>query len=400
MGKFEGGKRLEAKGSARHFCPLPFALRRFPLETASGAERNLVNKIRFPVHIGFYDTVKKRVNQYFKEQRRPKTGDWRMFLKTSVILAWLAISYVLLIFFSASLVVSIITAFALAQGFVLVGFNMMHDGAHGSYSKSRSINWLMGFTLDLIGGSHLLWRQKHNLLHHTYTNIIELDNDLQTSGLLRLSPNQKRYPWHRFQHLSAFPLYSLLTLSWVTFNDFVRLFSGRIGDYQLRQPTTSDVLLFFLTKIFYFVYMVVLPSFFHPVLYVLFAFVGIHLIVGFTLAIVFQSAHIVEGNRFPQPDAQTGRIENEWALHEVETTANFAPKDKLAAWYLGGLNFQIEHHLFPRICHIHYPAISKIVEQTCREFAISYTCYPTVWSAVAAHYRFLKVMAAASPHAT
>jgi linoleoyl-CoA desaturase len=352
----------------------------------------LLNKIRFPAHLGFYDTVKERVNQYFDEQRRPKTGDWRMFLKTGLILAWLAISYVLLIFFSTSLLASILTAFALAQGFVLVGFNIMHDGAHGGYSKSRKINWLMGFTLDLIGGSHRLWRQKHNLLHHTYTNINELDTDLHTSGLLRLSPNQSWHPWHRFQHLYAFPLYSLLTLSWVTFNDFHRFFSGRIGNYTLRQPTASDVSSFFLTKIFYFGYMLVLPSLFHPVLYVLIAFVGIHLIVGFTLSIVFQLAHIVEGNTFPKPDAQTGLIENEWAIHEVATTANFAPNNKLATWYLGGLNFQIEHHLFSRMCHIHYPAISNIVEKTCREFAISYTCYPTVWSAIAAHYRFLKAM--------
>ena len=351
-----------------------------------------MEKIGFPVRSGFYDTVKKRVNQSFEERKLPKTGDWRMFLKTGVILAWLAVSYVLLIFFSTSLIVSIITAFALAQGFVLAGFNMMHDGAHGSYSKSKKINWLMAFTLDLIGGSQMLWRQKHNLLHHTYTNISELDNDLHTSGLLRLSPHQPWQPWHRFQHLYAFPLYSLLTLSWVTFNDFLRFFSGRIGDYPLRQPTAADVSLFFLTKIFYFGYMLVLPSFFHPWLYVLIAFVGIHLIVGFTLAIVFQLAHTVEGNRFPKPDAHTGLIDNEWAIHEVETTANFAPNNNLATWYLGGLNFQIEHHLFSRMCHIHYPAISNIVKKTCREFAIPYICYPTVWSAIGAHYRFLKAL--------
>jgi linoleoyl-CoA desaturase len=354
-----------------------------------------MEKIRFPVQIGFYDAVKERVNQYFEDQRRATTGDWRMFLKTGVILAWLAVSYVLLIFFSTSLVLSILSAFALAQGFVLVGFNIMHDGAHGSYSQSWRINRLMGFTLDLIGGSQMLWRHKHNILHHTYTNLHEVDSDLGTSGLLRLSPHQPWRPWHRVQHLYAFPLYSLLTLSWVTFNDFHKFFSGRIGEYTLRPPTASDVAVFFLTKIFYFGYTLVLPSFFHPWRYVLIAFVGIHLILGFTLALVFQLAHTVEGNTFPQPDAHTGRMDNEWAVHEVETTANFAPTSKLATFYLGGLNFQIEHHLFSRMCHIHYPAISHMVERTCREFAISYICYPTVWSAIAAHYRFLKALGGA-----
>ena len=287
---------------------------------------------------------------------------------------------------------AVITAFAVAQGFVLVGFNMMHDGNHGSYSKNKKVNWFMGFMLDLIGGSNLLWRHKHNILHHTYTNIHEADDDLHSGGLLRLSPDQEWRPWHRFQHWYAVPVYSLLTISWVTYSDFKRFFTRRIGDYVWRKPTVSETTLFFLTKIFYFGYMLVLPMFFHPVLHVLLAFIGIHLVLGFTLSIVFQLAHTIEGNTFPKPNEQTGNIENEWAIHQVETTADFAPRNRLAAWYLGGLNFQIEHHLFAKICHIHYPALSKIVEKTCREFSIPYVSYPTVRAAILAHFRFLKMM--------
>jgi linoleoyl-CoA desaturase len=315
-----------------------------------------------------------------------------MYVKTAIILAWLVTAYLLLVFFSASLIMAIISAFAVAQGFVLVGFNIMHDGNHGSYSRNRKVNRVMGFTLDLIGGSSMIWQQKHNILHHTYTNIHEIDDDISTGGLLRLSPDQKWRPWHRFQHLYAFPFYSFMTLSWVGFNDFRRFFKGRIGDYELRKPTSAETTLFFLTKLFYFGYTLVLPMFFHPVLYVLLTFIGIHLVLGFTLAIIFQLAHTVEGNAFPQPDGKTGNMENEWAIHEVETTANFAPDNKWAAWYLGGLNFQIEHHLFSKICHIHYPAISKIVKKTCREFSVVYVSYPTIRSAVAAHIRFLKKM--------
>ena len=353
-----------------------------------------MNKVHFSGPVGFYETVKQRVNGYFGERDAAPTGDWRLFLKTGMIMAWLVASYVLLIFFSTSLVMAALTALVLAQCLAFVGFNIAHDGAHDSYSKNKKINWLMGFTLDLIGGSQMLWRQKHNILHHTYTNIDGLDDDLYMRGLLRLSPNQNRRPWHRFQHLYAFPLYSLLTLSLVTFSDFQKFFSGRIGGYKLRKPSASEALLFFLTKVFYFGYTVVLPLFFHPLLHVLIAFVGVHLVLGFTLSIVFQMAHTVEGNAFPQPDPRTGLIENEWAIHEVETTANFAPKNRLAAWCLGGLNFQIEHHLFPKVCHVHYPAISGIVEQTCREFDIAYVSFPTLRSTVAVHYRFLKDMGA------
>jgi linoleoyl-CoA desaturase len=351
-----------------------------------------MNKISFPTRADFYKILKKRVEQYFIESNLPRTGTWQMFLKTGIILTWFVISYSLLVFFSTSLIMAIISTFALAQGFVLVGFNIMHDANHGSYSRSRKINSLMGLTLDLIGGSRMLWRQKHNILHHTYTNIDELDDDIHSNGLLRLSPRQEWHPWHRFQHLYALPIYSLLTLSGITFSDFNKFFSGRIGEYQLRKPSGAEASLFFLTKLFYLGYMLVLPLFFHPLLHVLIAFVSIHLILGFTLSIVFQLAHTVEGNTFPKPKEETGTIKNEWAIHQVETTANFAPRNKLAAWYQGGLNFQIEHHLFSNICHIHYPAISKIIKKTCQELGVIYVSYPTLRSAIVGHYRFLKDM--------
>jgi linoleoyl-CoA desaturase len=351
-----------------------------------------MQKVSFPNRIGFYTTLKQRVDQYFVDRNLEKTGNWKMYSKSMLIFLWLISSYILLVFFSTSIILSIISALALSQAFVLVGFNIMHDGGHGSYSKNKKINWVMGFTMDIIGGSQMLWQHKHNILHHTYTNIHELDSDLHTGGLLRLSPNQKWRPWHRYQHLYAFPIYSLLTLSWMTYSDFQKYFSGRIGSYKMKKPTISESTLFFTAKIFYFGYTLILPMFFHPVLYVLIAFIAIHLVLGFTLSIVFQLAHTVDDNTFPSPDPNTGVIKNEWAIHEIETTANFAIRNKIAAWYLGGLNFQIEHHLFTKVCHIHYPAICSIVERTCKEYGISYVAYPTVRSAISTHYKFLRNM--------
>ena len=351
-----------------------------------------MTKIRFPARTGFHDTVKKRVDQYFADSRLSKTGDWRMFVKTGVLLAWLVVSYVLLVFFSTSFIVAMLAVFALAQGFALVGFNIAHDGAHDSYAKNKKINWLMGCTFDLLGGSQMLWRQKHNKLHHIYTNIHGFDEDLDSHGLLRLSPYQPWHPWHRFQHYYAFAAYSLLTLSWVTIGDFRKFFSGHIGHYILHKPAGAEACFFFLAKIFYFGYALILPLYWHPWLHVLMAFMGVHLILGFTLSMAFQLAHTIEHNSFPTPDADTGMMPQAWAMHEVETTANFAPQNRWTTWYLGGLNFQIEHHLFANICHRHYPAISTIVAETCHEFAIPYVSYPTVRSAVAGHYRFLKTM--------
>lgn len=349
-----------------------------------------MNKITFPKHIGFHTEVRKRVNDYFEANNLSKHTDWRMVLKTVVILAWLVTAYVLLLFSASSLILAIISAVAVAQGFLLVGFNIMHDGAHGSYSKNARLNWLMGFTLDLIGGSNMFWRHKHNILHHTYTNIHVLDNDMQVAGALRFSPEQSWRPWHRFQHWYAFPAYSVMTLLWVTSGDFQKFFSGKIGDYKLPRLPLNESILFFITKFFYFGYMLVLPMFFHPILHVLVFFLLVHVVLGFTMTMVFQLAHIVEDNSFPCPDQDTGEVDNEWAIHQVETTANFSPKSRVAAWYCGGLNYQIEHHLFPKICHVHYPAISKIVQRTCEDFQVKYVSYPTVGKAIGAHYRALK----------
>jgi linoleoyl-CoA desaturase len=351
-----------------------------------------MHQIRFPVRSGFHETVKQRVAQYFADSRQVTTGDRRLFVKTGVILALLAVPYALLVFVSTSLLVTMLAVFALAQGCALVGFNIMHDGAHGSYAHSKTINRLMGGMLNVIGGSQRLWRYKHNRLHHIYTNIHTLDNDLQTSGLLRFSAAQPWRPWHQFQHLYAFAVYSLLTLSWVTVGDCRKLVSGHIGPYKLPPPTVADVGVFVVTKLCYFGYALILPCFFHPWLHVLLAFVAVHLLLGVTLSMAFQLAHTVERTSFPTPDAHTGMMPTGWAEHEVETTADFAPHNKVATWYLGGLNFQIEHHLFPKICHIHYPAISTMVAATCHEFALPYVCYPTVRSAIVGHYRFLKTM--------
>ena len=313
-----------------------------------------------------------------------------MFVKTAVIMAVLITSYVSLVFFEINLFLAIIAAITFAVSSALVGFNIMHDANHGSYSKNKKINGVLSYTLELVGASNWLWRHKHNILHHTYTNIDELDDDIHLGGLMRLSPVQKRHSWHRFQHIYAFPAYSLLTIIWVTFGDLYKLVSGRIGEYKLPKPTLKNASIFFVSKSLYYFYTLILPMFFHPIWLVIIFFIATHLLLGFITSIVFQLAHTVEGNSFPSPDPSSGQIENEWAIHEVETTANFARRNKLATWMLGGLNFQIEHHLFPRICHVHYPEISKIVEQTCKDFGISYLSYPSVRAAVGAHVRFLK----------
>ena len=285
--------------------------------------------VRFPRRSTFYPVLKERVETYFESRGLHQTGNRFMFLKTAFILLWFASAYALLVFFSTSLIVAIITALLLGQAYALVGFNIMHDGGHDSYSRHKKVNTIMSFTLDLLGGSQMLWRHKHNVLHHTFTNITALDNDLYSAGLLRLSPHDKWHWWHRFQHWYAIPVYSLLSLSIVTIADFRKFFGKRIGSYQLPRFKTSESVVFFLTKIFYVTYTIAIPLLFHSVLHVLIAFIAVHLVMGFTFSIVFQLAHIVDGTEFPLPDEKTGVVDSVWAVHEVETTANFAPNNRL-----------------------------------------------------------------------
>jgi linoleoyl-CoA desaturase len=250
----------------------------------------------------------------------------------------------------------------------------------------------MGGTPDLRGGSYYLWCQKHNVLHHTYTNIDVLDRDLLSSGAMRLSPNQTWLPHHRLQHWYALPLYSFGTLLWGFRNDYSAFLSGKFGPVAFATPPLSEKVVFWGGKLFHYGYALILPSFFHPVWQVILAYVGIHMVLGLSLYLVFQLAHTTEGPVFPKPDNQTGNIENDWAIHEVETTADFAPNNVLVTWCIGGLNFQIEHHLFPKVSHIHYPAIRHIVQDVCREHQVAYCCHPTFWAAIRAHFHFLKKM--------
>ena len=123
----------------------------------------------------------------------------------------------------------------------------------------------------------------------------------------------------------------------------------------------------------------------------LFGFIFMHVAEGLVLGLVFQLAHVVEGTDFPEPSPESGNIEEDWAVHQMQTTANFARKSHLANFLCGGLNFQVEHHLFPNICHVHYREISEIVKATAHEFDLPYHENETFGEALVSHYNTLKL---------
>ncbi|PCE64199.1 acyl-CoA desaturase [Sediminicola luteus] len=277
-------------------------------------------------------------------------------------------------------------------GMAGIGMGIMHDANHGSYSKKQWVNKLMGYTINLLGANDKVWRLQHNVLHHTYTNIEEHDDDINAPFFLRFSPHAKKNFLHRFQHYYAWFFYGLSTLSWITVKDFVRYKRYfNMGLIQDRKTYTDGVLKMILWKVVYFSFALVLPmvlSDFSPWL-ILLAFVAMHFVTGLTITLIFQTAHVVPNADFPLPNEE-GQMESERFAHQLQTTCNFAPKSAVLSWLVGGLTHQVEHHLFPNISHVHYRKIAPIVKRTAEEFGLPYHSNGSLVSAVIQHFKMLR----------
>ncbi|HMR84914.1 MAG TPA: acyl-CoA desaturase [Niabella sp.] len=277
-------------------------------------------------------------------------------------------------------------------GMAGVGMGIMHDALHGSYSKSKTLNKWMGYTMNLIGASDEVWKLQHNVLHHSFTNIDEHDDDINAPFFLRFSPHAKKNRLHPFQHYYVWLFYGLSTISWITSKDFIRLHRYKnLGLVKGKAEYRRLLLRIIFWKLIYFSYVLVLPlllTSFAPWIVIL-AFLMMHFVTGFCISIVFQTAHVMPDTSYPLPDS-AGKLEHERLVHQLATTCNFAPRSRLFSWLIGGLNFQIEHHLFPHISHVHYKHIAPIVRQTTEEFGIPYYSYSTFFSAVKSHSMMLR----------
>jgi linoleoyl-CoA desaturase len=349
-------------------------------------------QLKFPKGHAFQLELRRRVEEYFQTTGRRPRDCWQMYLKTAILLTGFAVLYTLLVFVDQPWWLGLLLAVLLGLSAAGIGFNIQHDGGHQAYSNHPAVNKLMAMTLELIGGSSHLWRWKHVVLHHTYVNITGQDTDIDLGPLARLSPHQRRLPYHRWQHLYLWPLYGLLAIKWQLLDDFRKLISGRISNQPFPGPKAQELAIFIAGKAIFFTLAFGIPLWFHPIGVVLLYYGAAGLVAGTALSVVFQVAHCVEEAAFPLPQAETGRVEHPWAIHQAETTVDFARRSRVVGWLIGGLNFQIEHHLFPRLCHVNYPAISKLVEETCREFGIKYTEHRSFRAGLVSHFRWLRRM--------
>jgi linoleoyl-CoA desaturase len=340
----------------------------------------------------FFATLRKRVDNYFKENNISKHYNAAMVIKTVVLLTAYLLPFAALLIFQPSFGISM--AIWTLMGFSLAGIGMsvMHDANHGAYSSSHKVNLWLGHTLNLLGGSVFNWKLQHNLLHHTYTNIINLDDDIDDKLILRFSPHTNVKWYHKLQFVYAFFFYGILTLYWALLKDFVQFSRYTKDGVNKNTPAQNRITLLKIigSKLFYFFTFMALPVLLGiPFMQVLTGFLIMHFIAGLVLTVIFQLAHTVEGTTHPLPNNE-GTLENNWAVHQLNTTVNFSRDNKFLSWYLGGLNYQVEHHLFPTICHVHYPAVSEIVKATAEEYGIPYLENKSFGEALNSHIRTLK----------
>lgn len=347
-----------------------------------------------PKEDSFIFELRKKVDDYFSTNQLSKYGNINLYLKTVFLLSLYLTPYVLTVF-------GIITSFwavllcwvLIGIGHAGVGMGVMHDAVHGAYSKKSSLNKLFGNTIYLLGGFPHNWKMQHNTMHHGYTNIDGYDEDINPGSFLRFSPHKPLKKFHKYQHIYAWFLYGLMTLSWITRKDFKQLRGYQKKGLSLGNNNSYKQLFIKLSiaKALYYTFMLIIPLVFMPFAWywVLLFFVVAHFISGLIMAVVFQTAHVVPSSVFPLPNKE-GNMENDWAVHQVYTTADFAPKNKILSWLIGGLNYQIEHHLFPNISHVHYPGLAKIVRSTTEKFGLPYHVQKSFIRAIRAHGQMLK----------
>lgn len=340
----------------------------------------------------FGAAVRRNVNAYFKENGLDTTADRSMVFKVVAMLTFYVAPFVVMLTLPIGAWGALGMAVLMGMGMAGIGMAVMHDAVHGSTSSRAWLNKILGGTMYLLGSNVFTWRIQHNIMHHTHTNIDEVDQDIESRGVLRFSEHARLKWVHRFQHIHAFFFYGLLTITKLV-NDFVMLRkfnrNGIMRDNRIDPRREFAVTV--LVKLAHVGVFVGLPLLLTTLAWwqVLLCFFIMHFVAGVILGTVFQLAHLVEGAEQPLPD-EKGVIAQDWAVHEMRTTANFAPHNALLNWYVGGLNFQIEHHLFPHISHVHYPRIAPIVQRTAEEHGLYYNMKPTLVAALASHVRRMR----------
>lgn len=340
---------------------------------------------RFLPQGAFFTELKLRVDAHLLSvpDRR-----WVVLAKSALLIAWWGASWVALVFFARTGWQAALAAVSLGLAMAGVGFNTQHDGGHRAASRHPAMNRALAFTLDLLGGSSWVWHWKHNVQHHITPNLVGFDADIDIQPLVRLSPRQAWRPWHRAQHLYVWVLYALLAVKWHFVDDFKDVARGRIGTRPFPRPRGLELVGFVGGKLLFFTWAFVVPLCFHPLHVVVLAYALVAVVLGLCLAITFQAAHCVELADFPGPAPLT----TDWAEHQVRTAVDFGGARGWWSPFIGGLDFQALHHLFPRVPHVQLRALAPILAEVSLKHGVHYRVLPGFGAAIIAHARWLRTL--------
>lgn len=343
----------------------------------------------------FHQYLKDKAVQFQKDHLVDFSTSGPVQRKAIILISGFIVTYCVLMFAPLTPALGILMSLVLSLFISAIGFNVMHDGAHGSFAQSTWLNGLASGTLNVLGGSSFLWKQKHNIIHHSFTNVDGMDDDIEFKPFLRFAPTQQKRWFHKYQHIYFWFLYGLFYIYWVLVSDFKKYFKKSIGPFPLKKMSTADHLEFWGSKLLHYTLFMALPIYLHGFSAWLVCYLVMTVSAGLVLSIVFQMAHAVEITHFPTagPDK---KFDDEWAVHQVRTTADFATSKRWVWWFTGGLNYQVEHHLFPKISHAHYPEIRTFVKEACNEWGIPYLEEPSLRKSIISHIRFMKAMGQAA----
>lgn len=339
----------------------------------------------------FSKKLKLKTNEYFKLHNKNKTGDKRLFLKTAIILLLFISIYLLLVFTNLFWPIKIILCIIMGFNLAAIGFNIMHDAGHNSFSENKRLNSIFSYSLNLLGGNIYFWKLKHNIAHHTFTNIEGHDHDIEIK-FMRVHHDQDIKEYHKHQPKYFLFLYSISYIAWIFFQDYEKYFRQRMSKTSQKYTfPLKEKIIFWVSKSMHLTLFIILPILVIGFLPAIIGLLISYIICGLCLAIVFQLAHVVEETDFKT--ISDYKVKEEWMIHQLQSTANFSTNNPVLTWLLGGLNFQVEHHLFPKISHIHYPALNKIVRETCSEFNIKYHEHSSIIHAFKSHIQVIKALA-------
>jgi len=341
-----------------------------------------------PVGASFPKVLRRRLDSFFADPNFSPKADARMWIKIALGLAVFAGAWIALYALHPGSwkFVALYVLGGLAQTFLLL--NIAHDSNHNAISSRPLVNKTLNYVFDLCGISSYMWRFLHHRGHHSCINLHGEDDAISGRGIFRFTPYESRTPWHRFQHIYALFLYALFSLQYVFVKDFQCFFFPSHDYLKRAKHPIREYLTLFAGKAFYLTYMLVLPVLIlgkSPLL-VIAAFLLVHLIVGLSVTLVFQTTHTIDSTYFP---ADRGEFEN-GVYHIFATTADYATENPLVSWLAGGLNHHIVHHLCPFVCHTHYAPLTRIVKETAAEFGIPYRQHPTMSRAIRHHLILLK----------